>query len=70
MGLAGRIIRSKLGRLNDRQVGRPLALENATQIKHGLAIAVGKMRSIADEAARGDEFALKIDHRYKRGFDY
>ena len=53
----------KFGRLHNRQVGGLLALENPSHIDPGLVIAVGKLRSISDEAARGHVFLLPIHHR-------
>src|SRR5262245_63631870 len=41
----------EFGGLHDRQVGRPLALENAAGIDAGLAVGVGDAGSIADQPA-------------------
>src|SRR6267154_976131 len=47
----------ELGRLHDRQFGGLRALENLADIDAAIAIAVRKIRSVADQAATPDIFA-------------
>src|SRR5947209_23688 len=53
----------ELGRLQNRQVGRLLALEDSAGIDTGLTIGIGEARSVADETASRDVLAILI----KRG---
>ena len=51
----------ELGRLHDRQVGGPLALQDSTSVNSDLAVCVGKACSITDQAPSRDELALRVD---------
>ena len=44
----------ELGRLHDRQIGRLLALEDATGVDAGLTIGIGDVGSVAHQAAGFD----------------
>src|SRR6516164_5361667 len=54
----------ELGRLHDRQIGGLLALENPASVDTGLAICVGKARSVAHQAANFRILAPGIDRRH------
>jgi len=51
----------KLGRPQDRQVGRSLALKNAPAIDAGLANEVRKVRSVAHQSPSFDHLTIGID---------
>ena len=46
-----------LGGLHDRQVGRPLALENATRVESDLTLFLYQAGSVAHKATGGGELA-------------
>src|SRR5438874_11707563 len=50
-----------LGGLFDRQVGRPLALENSGGVDAELPSGIRRTRPVTDEPASGDEFAIAVD---------
>src|SRR5262245_21418323 len=54
----------ELGRLHDRQIGGLLALENPASVDTGLAICVGKARSVAHQTASFHILAPGIDRRH------
>jgi len=54
----------KLGRPQDRQVGRPLALKNAPAIDADLASEVCKVRSVAYQPASFDALTPGVDRRH------
>src|SRR5262249_12627714 len=51
----------KLGRPQDRQIGRPLALKNAPAIDADLANEVRNVRSVADQPASFDALTPGVD---------
>src|SRR5262245_27149625 len=55
----------ELSRLYDRHVDRPLTVENAAGVGAGLAILVGKARSVAHKSADLSKFALIVYCRYR-----
>src|SRR5262249_9889942 len=55
----------ELGRLQHRQVGRLLALEDAGHIGASLAKHVGEVRPVADQSAALGELAKGVDRRYR-----
>src|SRR6202043_691821 len=54
----------ELGCLHDRHVHRLLTIENATGVDAGLAILVGKARSVAHESTHLSKFAIVIHSRH------
>src|SRR5262245_17660605 len=54
----------KLGRPQDRHVGRFLAVENATGIDAELAMLVSDVRSVAQHPAAFGKRAIKINRRH------
>ena len=58
---------SNLVGLNDRQVSRLFALEDATGIDARLAMRIGKVRSVAHQATRRGKLAHDIDRRHSMG---
>src|SRR5262245_60594730 len=54
----------ELGRPQDRQVGRPLALKNAPAIDADLASEVCKVRSVAYQPASFDALTPGVDRRH------
>src|SRR5262245_66018910 len=56
----------KFRHLDDRKISRPSAFQYSARVNAGFAMRIHKIGGIANQTASYDEFALTIDHRYRR----